>query len=69
MKNEKRLPDKCEIMGHQISLTDIENPHIRRAIKQRGGFLFKYKEVEDYDDLPHPHYQAYDDSDDYPDMD
>ncbi|MBT3397956.1 hypothetical protein HOA55_05130 [archaeon] len=56
-------------MGHQISLTDIENPHIRRAIKQRGGFLFKYKEVEDYDDLPHPHYQAYDDSDDYPDMD
>ncbi|MBT6955972.1 hypothetical protein HN997_01630, partial [archaeon] len=36
------------IMGHEIDPSKIKNPHIRRAIKQRGGFLFWYRENKNY---------------------
>ena len=45
---EKGLPKKCEIMGHEIELSKIKNPHIRRAINIRGGFLFS--EQRDHSD-------------------
>jgi len=32
--------EKYEIMGHEIDPSQIENPHIRRSIMKRGGFLF-----------------------------
>lgn len=36
------LSKECEIMGHKIKLENIKNPHIKKAIKNRAGFLFNY---------------------------
>jgi hypothetical protein len=44
MRDQKDLPSKCEIMGHEIDPSKITNPHLRRAIMQEAGFLFGYSE-------------------------
>jgi hypothetical protein len=70
MTNKKNLPEICEIMGHQVELRNIDNPHLRKAITRRADFLFRYNEAEDYDDLPYPGYQALDSGEEDPgDMD
>jgi len=35
-----KMPKTHEIMGHQIQLDKIENPHIKRSIHSRKGVLF-----------------------------
>lgn len=48
--------DECEIMGHEVNIENIENPHIRKAIEKRNSFLFNYSEHEDYQDYQEKNY-------------
>ena len=41
------LLKKCKIMGHEVELENIENPHIRNAIKKSSGFLFNHSDYSD----------------------
>lgn len=43
----KILLEKCEIMGHEVSPENVENPHIKRAIKKRSNFLFNHSDYGD----------------------
>lgn len=40
----KKLTEKCQIMGHYVNPAEIENPHIARALKKRLSYLFLYGE-------------------------
>ena len=46
MDQKNKSSKKCSIMGHKIELDKIENPHIRKAIHSRAGFLF-FKKNDD----------------------
>jgi hypothetical protein len=43
-KDQQNNPQICEIMGHLINLSEIDNPHIVHALKNRLSFVFGYGE-------------------------
>ncbi len=59
MKEKNGLPKKCEIMGHKIEFDKIKNPHILRAVKERGGFIFNYSDNKTYSDSGTKHSDYY----------
>lgn len=54
MEKGKNLLSECDIMGYNVKLEDIENPHIVRAIEKRNGFLFNHSEYTEtkYQETP-----------------